>query len=339
MDSFLIITIYYIITVRNTANEIMNMTQAIDRIGNVLRVEHDALSRLQRVSVHVWQNAMDLLRSRSGKLIVAGIGKSGYIAMKGGATFNSLGQHAVFVHPVEAMHGDAGVIQDGDVLIVFSYSGNTKELVQFVSHITQIMSVKVLSIVGNVDSALAALSEVVIPVDIEEEGCPLQLAPMASTVTMLAIADALAAGLTSPEEFTARDFVRYHPFGSLGFSLTPVKERMLDVDDITVLGETGIKVALRKMTDIGKGILGVVDEENKLIGVVTDGDVRRFFSSPDSKGKEKIESVMTGSPKCIGEGDSLMDALTIMNDHKITSLFVVDERKFPVGVIHIHDII
>jgi arabinose-5-phosphate isomerase len=309
------------------------------RAYKVIEEATTALEFLRELPEDFWNDLIRLIRERTGKIVLMGIGKSGYVAMKMAATLTSLGHYATFVHPVEAMHGDSGTVANGDVVIAFSFSGNTKELVECVKHLKRNGGIILIGVTGGGESSLAALSDRVVPVRIREEGCPLMLAPMASTTAMLVIGDALAAGLTSPEHFTQRDFARFHPSGTLGLSLTPVSERALFSSEHIIDSDTPIQKVLTHMSVIGKGIVGVENDSGTLVGSITDGDIRRYFESHTSHGDACAQDIMSTTPKYIRQDQDLLEALSLMESHKITNLFVVDERSKPVGIIHIHDII
>ncbi len=317
----------------------MHDSHGYERVKKAITEASASLHMLGEVDVDTWSHALDILSSRTGKIVLTGVGKSGYVAMKTAATLTSLGHPSVFVHPVEAAHGDAGTVSAGDVVIAFSFSGNTKELIFFLSHIRKSIDVSIVGITGGDTSSLAQLSDAIIPVSINEEGCPLNLAPMASTTTMLVIGDALSAGLTSPVHFTKQDFARFHPSGTLGLSLTKVKERALFNIDVVVALHTPLQDVLSKMGIIGKGVIAVVEDTGALIGSVTDGDVRRFFTENTTSTGYCARDLMSHNPKYLYQEQTLAEALTIMETHKITNVFVVDELEKPIGIIHIHDIV
>ncbi len=309
------------------------------RALHTIREAHEAVGRLASIDAVLWEKAQALLQNRRGKIIVTGVGKSGYIAMKMAATLTSLGHVALFVHPIEALHGDSGAVSDGDVMIAFSFSGNTKELMLFVRHVAKHFDVPVIGVTGGMDSLLAHASTVSLPISIREEGCPLNLAPMASTSAMLVLADAFASLITSPDSFQKSDFARFHPSGTLGLTLTKVEERVTLRDDIHVRETDSLSVTLARMTFLGKGIVGVVSHSGELVGSVTDGDVRRFFEKNISGEGANARALMSSEPKYVSRRDTMKDALTLMEAHKITNLFVVDDARAPIGIIHIHDII
>lgn len=309
------------------------------RIEKVIISAQNAIEALTDISEEEWDTVYTLIQNRKGKIILTGVGKSGYIAMKVSATLTSLGQQAVFVHPVEAMHGDSGVVCPDDVIIAFSFSGNTKELVLFLRHAMEYMGSIVVGVTGKSDSFLGTKTHAKLLLKISEEGCPLELAPMASTTAMMVIGDAIAAGLTVPEEFTKHDFARFHPSGTLGLSLTPVSERALISHDVSIHRAESIQSVLKRMTEIGKGLIAVVDDTGLLVGSVSDGDVRRFFSERITSEGATAQDFMSTNPKYVTEDETLSNALALMEQHEITNLFVVDVQGCPIGVIHIHDII
>jgi arabinose-5-phosphate isomerase len=317
----------------------MANSESYKRVSRVLNAASSSINAINKIEPSFWSNLLSTLEERDGRFILTGVGKSGYVAMKIAATFTSLGHDAVFVHPVEALHGDSGAVRDGDTIIAFSYSGNTKELVQFVRHVGKHTNILVIGVTGDSSSALAQVSDIVLPIDREEEGCPLNLAPMASTTAMLVMGDALAALLTSPEDFTKEDFARFHPSGSLGLSLTKVAERVTFDVNCIVDENDPLRTVLIRMGEVGKGIVAVTRSDGALIGSITDGDVRRYFATHEPTHDACAKHVMSTTPKSIVLHENLKDALTLMEHHKITNLFVVEETGELVGIIHIHDIV
>lgn len=309
------------------------------RAQHVIAHAGNAVTKLAMLSEAFWINLTSILERRRGKIILTGIGKSGYIAMKVSATLTSLGHRALFVHPVEALHGDSGSVEEGDVVIAFSYSGTTKEVLFFVRHAIESFSVDVIAVTGNSHSELADLATSTVPITITAEGCPLDLAPMASTTAMLVFGDALVAALTSPEQFTKHDFLRFHPHGTLGLLLTPVEVRATMNSDFVVSGDTPLQETLLRMGEVGKGVVAVVSELGELVGSITDGDVRRFFTTATHTSLATAKDVMNSNPKCLHRGQNLKEALELMEHHKITNLFVIGEGRVPLGIIHIHDIV
>lgn len=309
------------------------------RTQNAIFAAEEGIRSVSVITSDVWLSVFDLLSKRTGKIVLSGVGKSGFIAMKIAATLTSLGHIAVFIHPVEALHGDLGGIDEGDCIIALSASGNTKELVQFVMHAKKAFGVSVISIVGNMDSTLAHIADQILPIAISDEGCAIGLAPMASTTAMLVVGDALSAGLTSPLEFTKHDFARLHPSGTLGLSLTPVRDCMTQNELMVVGRSTPLQEVLRRMGEVGKGIVGVVSDDGALAGVITDGDIRRLFMRRESIAGVVAQDAMNEDPKYIQEEDTLKDALSLMERYKIMNLFIVSTGESPVGIIHMHDIL
>ncbi|MBX4189062.1 KpsF/GutQ family sugar-phosphate isomerase [Candidatus Parcubacteria bacterium] len=281
-----------------------------------------------------------LLQKRKGKIIITGVGKSAFIGMKMAATFTSLGETAIFLHPVEALHGDSGLVGKGDVLIALSFSGESSEVIRIVKYISKIFSIQVISVTGGMHSKLAKLSNVVIPINIRREGSPLNLAPMASTTASLVVGDMLAAQLVGNKPFTKNHFSRFHPGGSLGLSLITVEEIMERGSDLPLVPE-GVELsrAIDAVSKRGRGVVGVMAKNKTLVGILTDGDIRRFVLKHSTIRGARVGQAMTKNPKVIGKQDSLYAALELMEQWKITNLFVVDKRLMPIGLVHMHDIV
>ncbi|TAL48871.1 KpsF/GutQ family sugar-phosphate isomerase [Patescibacteria group bacterium] len=313
--------------------------EALERAKFTLKQELRALKGLESLVRRSLPRAVSLIKSRRGKIILTGVGKSGYIAMKTAGTFVSLGHPAVFLHPVEALHGDSGVVSDGDVVIAISFSGRSPEIIKIVKYLRKAFLIKVISIVGSAKAELARLSDAVLVISIEEEGCPIGLAPMASTTATLVVGDLLASAVTSPRNFRKSHFAKFHPGGSLGLTLGKVKDHMTSGRDLPLVSQTAtFDKTLREMNDKRLGIVGVVDSRWRLVGIVTDGDVRRFLVKKGNISRARAKDVMTISPKYVREFHSLEGALAMMEEYRITSLFVVGNGRRPVGIIHIHDI-
>ncbi len=283
--------------------------------------------------------AVAVLASACGKIVVTGIGKSGHIGMKIASTMTSLGAPSVFLHPAEAFHGDLGMVHKDDAVIMLSHSGETKETLRLLQYLKR-QETAVVAITAHQDSPMAQAADAVLVYAIEDEGSPFNLAPMASTAAMLVIGDLLAARLCRDRGFTARDFVASHPGGALGLQLTRVSELMKTGEAVPLASEhITFKEALREMSHKKLGILGVIDAGGRLIGVVSDGDARRFVSSDHFALDAAVALAMTPNPKVIGAEDSLKDALALMEKYKIFVLFALDQHGIPQGVIHMHHII
>ena len=281
-----------------------------------------------------FNEAIELLyEKRKGHVIVSGMGKPGHIARKIAATLSSTGTPAFFLHPGEASHGDLGVISPEDVLLVLSWSGNTQELVPMLTYATR-FGIKIVGITSNKESILAKSSTVVILLPKVEEACPHNLAPTTSTTMMIAVGDAIALCLLKKKEFHREDFKQLHPGGTLGKRLMLVQDLMHT--DVPAVPENMLMVdVLIEMTQKSFGCACVLNDQKQIVGIITDGDLRRSISV-DFLGL-KASQVMSTDPKTISKNAFAQEATRIMNQYKITSLFVCDEDKIPQGIIHIHD--
>jgi arabinose-5-phosphate isomerase len=269
-------------------------------------------------------------------VIVTGMGKSGHIGMKVAGTLSSTGTPSSFVHPSEASHGDLGMITRDDVILAFSWSGETVELGNLVSY-SRRFAVPLIAVTSSADSTLAKAAEVVLALPQSKEACPHGLAPTTSTTMQLAIGDCLAIALLEAKGFTAHDFKVFHPGGSLGASLKFVADVMHTGDRLPLVGEDApMSTALVTMTQKSLGCLGVLDAKGKLVGVITDGDLRRHMG--DSLLAQRTGAIMTRKPKVVAPGMLASAALEVLNTSRITALFVVDKGK-PVGVVHVHDLL
>ncbi|MCL5260926.1 MAG: KpsF/GutQ family sugar-phosphate isomerase [Gammaproteobacteria bacterium] len=322
----------------------MSRMQNKEKIRNlaetVLAIEADAILSLQNKINDNFLSACKYLLDCEGRIIVTGIGKSGHIANKLAATFASTGSPAFFLHPSEASHGDVGAITKKDVVIALSNSGNTAEIIALLP-IIKLLEVPLITLTGNPQSTLAKMATINIDVSVEKEACPLGLVPTSSTTATLAMGDALAIALLEARGFTVDDFARSHPGGTLG------KRLLLRVDDIMRTGNaipkvaqnTTLSQALIEMTKKSMGMTTVVNEGDALIGVFTDGDLRRALDKNVNVHTTKIIDVMTTNCKTISPGMLAAEALQIMEQHKIMSLIIVDPHKIPIGAIHMHDLL
>lgn len=319
----------------------MNSNIVEKRTKDTLSAEIASVSSLGQSINSDFFKAIKLLKKRKGKILVTGVGKSGFIGMKMVATLVSLGHQASFLSPLDALHGDSGIVEQNDILIAFSYSGSSPELVQLIKHLRKHFTIKVIAITGNKDSVLAKLAQGVISFVVKEEGCPLGLAPMASTTSSLVLADCIASALTSPEIFKKEHFARFHPAGSLGLSLKRVEEVMrsgkkLPVVDSSTLFEEVLRVITKQKT---AQMVGVVDQSGCLVGAIGDGDIRRMLLKHGDLRQKPVHIIMNKTPKTIESTSNLQVALDTMRAHKINNLFVVNEMKKYIGFIHIHDIV
>ncbi len=280
--------------------------------------------------------AVELIRGASGRVIVSGMGKSGHVGTKIASTLASTGTPASFVHPAEASHGDMGMIGKGDVIVALSWSGETAELKNLIDY-SRRYGIGLVAMTSAPESTLAKAADVALILPQAREACPHNLAPTTSSLMQLALGDALAIALLESRGFTALDFGMLHPGGKLGALLKTVREFM-HAGDAVPLKPFGTKMsdALVHMTAKGFGCVGIVDAQNKLVGVITDGDLRRHMR-PDLL-DATVESVMTKSPKTVRPDQLISETLDILNTTKVTALFVVEAGK-PIGIIHVHDLL
>lgn len=305
-----------------------------------ITMERDALTALIPRINSSFATACHYLLNSQGRVIVMGMGKSGHIANKIAATLASTGTPAFFVHPAEANHGDLGMVTDKDVVLALSNSGNTSELLTILPLFKR-LGIKLISMTGNPLSPLAQEADINLDVSVAQEACPLDLAPTSSTTAALAMGDALAIALLEARGFTAEDFAFSHPGGTLGRRL------LLKVNDIMHTGtqiplvheNTPLRDALLEMTKKGLGMTGVVDHDNKLLGIYTDGDLRRTLDQGVDVHTTPIRSVMTSPCKTLKANLLAAEALNIMDAKKISGFIIVDDNNTPVGALHMHDLL
>lgn len=312
----------------------MTSEAIIKAARRVIRIEADALGLLENAITQSFSEAVMKIDDAEGRAVLAGVGKSGHVARKIAATLASTGCPSSFIHPTEASHGDLGMITKSDVVIALSRSGETKELSDLV-HYTRRFEIPLIGITAIAGSTLADASDISLLIPDAPEACIETQAPTTSTTLMMALGDALAVALLEQRGFTGDDFKTYHPGGKLGAMLRTVDELMHAGDDLPIiLSGTEMAPALEVMSAKGFGCLAVVDPEGSLMGVVTDGDIRRLVA----KGRMAmtIDDVMTRNPVVVAPGMLASAALAEMNAKRITQLFVVDAGK-PMGVVHMHD--
>jgi len=306
---------------------------------DVLTIESRAVAALSDRLDDDFVAACELCLATAGRVVVSGMGKSGHVSNKIAATLASTGTPAFFMHPAEASHGDLGMITSQDLLLAVSYSGETAEVVTILPVVKR-MGAKLLSITGNPKSTMARAADVHLDISVAEEACPLNLAPTASTTATLAMGDALAVALLQSRGFTAEDFARSHPSGSLG------KRLLLRVSDVmrsgdrvpAVLADVSLRDGLMEMTDKGLGMTAIVSENGTLEGIFTDGDLRRTLDVGADIHKTKIRDVMHS--KCTVTSTDVLaaEALHLLEENKITSLLVTDEDNRLIGALNIHDL-
>jgi len=307
---------------------------------NTIQIEIDAMKGvMDRLDEH-FEKAVDILLACKGRVIVTGMGKSGIIARKIAATMSSTGTPSLFLHPAEGVHGDLGMIVKGDVCIALSNSGETAEIVKLLPIIKR-FNIPLISIVGRINSTLAARSDCVLDAVVEKEACPLNLAPTASTTVALALGDALSVALLEKRGFSKEDFAIYHPSGALGKKLLLKVEDFMHTGDRLPVTSIDKKVsdAVFMMSAKGFGCTAVVDGEGTLAGIITDGDLRRGLEKHDNLFSMNIKDLQIKYPKVIDKNALAAKALSIMEQFSITSLFIVDSDTRPVGIIHLHDLL
>lgn len=313
-------------------------TQLLELIERFVRNKISMLqASMDGLSVSV-PDAVELLDGLEGRILVSGVGKSGHIAVKTASTMTSLGIPSQFMHAVEAFHGDLGMVGERDGAILFSHSGETKETLRLAKQLKR-FGVKTVAVTGREESALATECDATVSYRMEKEGSPSDVAPMASAVAMLVIGDLVAAALSERRGFTGEEFARRHPGGALGLQLTPVSEVMTTGDEVpTVPTGTSFRGAVDRITSGGLGVVAVTDGE-RLAGVLTDGDVRRYLRSEAFSLEAPVDEVMTKEPLTIKPDATLQYVLRTMEDLKVMSLFITDTEDRPVGVVHMHRII
>jgi len=316
----------------------------IQRAKKVLRIEADAVAALIDRIDGSFERAVELILCCEGRVVVTGMGKSGLIGKKIAATLASTGTPALFLHPAEGIHGDLGMVTRGDMVIALSNSGETDEISRMLPSLKR-LGISIIALTGNIDSTLARNSDVVINVSVKEEACPLGLAPTASTTATLAMGDALAVSLLDRRGFREEDFACFHPGGALGRKLLLcVRDLMHTGDAVPVVSLTTlIKDAIYEISSKKMGVTAVVDDRGRLVGVISDGDLRRWMEKTEKTGEnllaKKAEEIMTQNPKVANKDSLAAEAVAIMEKNSITCLIVADAESKPEGVIHLHDLL
>ncbi len=313
---------------------------SIKEAQNVLEIEEQGLYAVrQRIGVE-FEQAINILVDCPSRVVITGIGKSGIIGQKIAATLNSTGTAAFFLHPVEAMHGDLGMVAATDIIVAISYSGQTAELNVLMTSLKK-RGVRIIAMTGNPHSSLAEAADIVLDIGIPKEACPLGLAPTTSTTATLALGDALAVVLLNRKKFQASDFRKNHPGGSLGERLkVKVREVMITGSGVPLIDSQQTAVAaVQVLNEKNLGAVLIVDEDNCVVGILTDGDVRRYIADQETFRGLKVCEVMTVDPVSI-DGEMLAaDALSIMQRHEITILPIVDADKKLTGMLHLHNLL
>lgn len=318
----------------------MGIDRVIQAGRRTVSMEAAAVAALEARIDDDFSKACDLILACQGRVIVSGMGKSGHIGRKIAATLASTGTPSFFVHPGEASHGDLGMITRQDLVIAISNSGNSAEVMTLLPLLKR-LSIPLISMTGKPDSPLSQSADVNLDITVETEACPLNLAPTSSTTVTLVMGDALAVALLEARGFTAEDFAFSHPGGALG------RQLLLKVEDVMHAGDelpqvspaTPLSRALLEMTSKGFGMTTVVDDEGQLLGVFTDGDLRRVIDQKFELDSATMEQVMSRRPKTVSAQTLAAEALRIMEDNKITALVVEDQENHPIGLLHMHDIL
>jgi len=314
----------------------------INQAKRVLKIEEEAIQTLREKIDDSFVRALDLLHQCRGKVIVIGIGKSGSVSQKIASTFACTGTPAFFLHPAEGIHGDIGMISKEDVVLSISNSGESQEIIQLLPLIKR-WGIKLIVMTGNLNSVLAKGGDVILDTGVKEEACPLGLVPTASTTATLAMGDALALALLEKRGFKESDFAMLHPGGALGRKLLlRVEDLMHKGDEVPLVQEdTFMREGLLEMTSKRFGVAGICNKEGRLVGIITDGDLRRALEREDDLLNRRASTIMTKNPRTVAKDDLAAKALHWMEEFSITSLFILaeDNSGSPVGIIHMHDLL
>ena len=310
------------------------------RARQVLKIEADSIRRLVFRIDKDFEKAVNLIFNSKGKAVVTGMGKAGIVGQKISATLSSTGTPSLWLHSAEAVHGDLGRVRKEDIIIALSNSGETEEILKLIPNIKKI-GIKLIAMTGKAGSTLAKNSDAVLDVSIKEEACPLGLAPMASTTTMLAMGDALCAALMDKRNFKRSDFAFLHPGGNLGKQLLlKVEDIMRKGDKNPLVGENDkVKDVLLAITAARAGSATVVDGNGKIKGIFTDGDLRRHLEEDPDLSKRKVKDVMTKKPKTLKKDCLAVEGLRILKEYKIDEIPIVDEKNRAIGLLDVQDIL
>jgi arabinose-5-phosphate isomerase len=324
---------------------VKNKNNIIENARKVISIEKDAIAALEKRFNQAsfkknLKDAVDTIYNCKGKVIVTAIGKSGIIAQKIVATFNSTGTYSVFLHSSDSLHGDIGVLKKNDVVLFISKSGNTREIKDLIPNFKR-LNIKIIAMVGNMKSELASVADIVLDTSVKEEACPHDLAPTSSTTATLVLGDALAISLLQKREFSRENFALFHPGGDIGKKLLlTVKDLMVSGDGIPVVNlDSSVKDVIYQISSKRLGCTCVIKNE-KLAGIITDGDIRRILErNLENFQSLKAKDLMNPKPKTISEKTLAIDALEYMEENKITQLIVTGKKRNPAGLIHIHKLV
>lgn len=318
----------------------MTREEIIEKGKEVIRIEAESVANLIEKVGKDFADAVEVIYKSKGRVILTGMGKSGLIARKIVATMNSTGTAAIYLHPTDALHGDLGMVRKEDVVIIISKSGTTDELARLFPMFKR-LGVNIIAMSGNKDSDLAVDSDIFLDISVKEEACPHDLAPTSSTTATLAMGDALSVALLEKRDFTVDDFAFLHPGGSLGKRLSlKIEEIMISGDGVPIVKENAeFKDVIFEMTSKRLGTTSVVDDEGKLKGVITDGDLRRLLERTMNINGLTAKDVMSNNPKVLQAEYLASFALQQMENYNITTLIIIDEKNKPAGIVHLHDLI
>jgi arabinose-5-phosphate isomerase len=338
---FMIDSLLYLVSMENSSSQKSGANKSpIELAKSVLLIEADAVAALAHKLDDNFTKAVAIILQCQGRVVVSGMGKSGHIGNKIAATLASTGTPAFFMHPAEASHGDLGMMTKDDVVIALSNSGESDEILTILPLLKR-MGTKIISMTGKTDSTLARQGDVHLDAEVAVEACPLGLAPTASTTAMLALGDALALAVLDQRGFSAEDFARSHPGGSIGRKL------LIRIQDIMRQGiavpsvhiQASLKDALLEMSRKGLGMTAIVDDNNKTVGIFTDGDLRRAFENGIDINQTGIRDVMHANPQNISPEQLAVEAVEIMEQRKITALLVVNQQGDLLGALNMHDLL
>lgn len=319
---------------------VLSKNEIIAKGKEVIKIEASAVSNLEKSIDENFYKVVEAIYKSIGRVVLSGMGKSGLIARKIVATLNSTGTASIYLHPTDALHGDLGMVRKEDVIILISKSGNTEEIINLTPMLKR-LGVLMIAITSDKNSQLAKECDITLDINVQEEACPYDLAPTASSTATLALGDALSIALLETRGFTKEDFAMLHPGGSLGKRLSlKITEIMYRDNDVPIVNKNAsLKDAIFEISSKRLGATGVVDDSGVLIGIITDGDIRRLLERTNDFANLVAENIMTKGPKTI-KGEYLASfALQRMEKYKITSLLVTDEADKPVGIVHLHDLV
>lgn len=311
----------------------------LDFAKEVLETEAEAIKSVIKKLDNNFIEAVQKIMNCTGRVVVTGMGKSGIIGKKIAATLSSTGTPSLFLHPADAIHGDLGMITKGDVVIILSYSGETEEILRLLPTL-QRLGVTIISILGAPTSHLAKASSVILDIGVDHEACPLNLAPSASTTATLALGDALALVILKERGLNEEDFARFHPGGKLGKKLMKVQELMKKNEELPLVTERSLmKETILTISSKGLGVALVINDQDNLTGIITDGDLRRAMLKDENMLQKEVKHFMTKNPKAIQQSEYVIRGVQLMDKHTITALAVVDQENRPIGILKLQDII